>query len=133
MPTGSIQWFAGNTVPAGWLKCDGSSYSTTAKAALFSAIGIMYGGSGGNFNVPDLRGEFIRGWDDSRGIDSGRGMGSNQGEAIQSHAHSVFHASGGSGNNMAFGSGYGVGYSTGAAGGPETRPRNVALMAIIKE
>ena len=133
VPTGSIQWFAGNTVPAGWLKCDGSSYSTTAKAALFSAIGIMYGGSGGNFNVPDLRGEFIRGWDDSRGIDSGRGMGSNQGEAIQSHAHSVFHASGGSGNNMAFGSGYGVGYSTGAAGGPETRPRNVALMAIIKE
>tara|TARA_Y100000996_G_scaffold337950_1_gene274711 strand:- start:3576 stop:7841 length:4266 start_codon:yes stop_codon:yes gene_type:complete len=133
VPTGSIQWFAGNTVPAGWLKCDGASYSTTAKAALYNAIGIMYGGGSGNFNVPDLRGEFIRGWDDGRGVDSGRGMGSAQTESIQSHAHSVFHASGGSGNNMAFGSGYGVDYSTGAAGGPETRPRNVALMAIIKE
>ncbi len=55
MPTGSIIGFGG-TAPSGYLLCDGASYDTTAKAALFAVIGYTYGGSGANFNVPDLRG-----------------------------------------------------------------------------
>ena len=39
-----------------------------------NVIGYQYGGSGQNFNVPDLRGEFIRGYDDNKGVDSGRGF-----------------------------------------------------------
>lgn len=47
--------------PAGWLFCNGQSLSTTTYAALYAVIGYTYGGSGANFNVPDLRGRSIRG------------------------------------------------------------------------
>lgn len=60
-PAGTIVAFGGTTAPAGWLLCDGGSYSTTNEAALYGAIGYRYGGSGGSFNVPDFRGVFLRG------------------------------------------------------------------------
>lgn len=47
-------------VPAGWLICDGSSYSTTDQARLFEVIGYTYGGSGSSFNVPNFLDKFIR-------------------------------------------------------------------------
>ncbi len=53
--TGSITLYASNTVPSGYLDCDGASVSTTTYASLFSVISYTHGGSGGNFNVPDLR------------------------------------------------------------------------------
>lgn len=75
---GTVMFFASSTSPSGWIKCNGASLSTTTYSNLFSAIGYSFGGSGASFNVPDLRGEFVRGWDDSRGIDSGRSFGSFQ-------------------------------------------------------
>lgn len=79
-PAGSVVAFARKTAPAGWLKANGAAVSRTAYADLFAAIGTSFGiGDGFNtFNLPDLRGEFIRGWDDGRGADSGRVFGSSQ-------------------------------------------------------
>jgi hypothetical protein len=84
--------------------------------------------------VPDLRGEFLRGWDDGRGVDSGRSFGSAQADEFKSHSHSIYTngQSGGMG-----GGGFPVYYSprtrsTDLTGGTETRPRNVALLACIK-
>lgn len=54
-PTGSVQAFAGSGLPTGWLWCDGGSYDTTTYSDLFNAIGYTYGGSGANFQVPDMR------------------------------------------------------------------------------
>jgi microcystin-dependent protein len=78
--TGAVQGFAMNSVPAGWLKCNGSAVSRTTYSALFAAIGVTYGAGDGSttFNLPDMRGEFARGLDDGRGIDSGRVIGSSQ-------------------------------------------------------
>lgn len=56
VPVGSLQAFAGANAPTGWLLCDGTSYSTSLYPDLFSVLGYTYGGSSGNFNVPDLRG-----------------------------------------------------------------------------
>ena len=53
-----------SAVPAGWLACDGALISRTVCPALFTAIGVVYGAGDGatTFAVPDLRGEFVRGW-----------------------------------------------------------------------
>ena len=84
-PTGSVYTFAGATVPTGWLKCNGALLSRTTYAALFAVIGTTYGAGDGSttFALPDLRGEFVRGFDDARGVDSGRALGSKQGDAIR--------------------------------------------------
>lgn len=66
MPTGSVISYAGSTAPTGWLLCDGASLSTTTYASLFAVIGYAFGGSGGSFNLPDLRGRFVR-YDDNMG------------------------------------------------------------------
>jgi phage-related tail fiber protein len=78
-PTGGIIFCAYNSIPKGYLKANGASLSTTTYPDLFAAIGYIYGGSGESFNIPDLRGEFIRSLDDGRGAyDSGRSIGSFQ-------------------------------------------------------
>lgn len=56
VPSGVISQFAGASAPTGYLLCTGQSLSTTTYAALFSAIGYAYGGSGASFNVPNLQG-----------------------------------------------------------------------------
>lgn len=61
-PIGTIIMRASSTVPAGYLYCDGTTYNTTAYAGLWSVIFYTYGGTGSNFNVPDYRGCFIRGF-----------------------------------------------------------------------
>jgi microcystin-dependent protein len=65
--TGTIIAFAGATVPSGWQLCDGRSLDTTAFSALFGVIGYTYGGSGSTFNVPDLRGRTLAGFDNYDG------------------------------------------------------------------
>lgn len=68
-PTGTILAFAGfinntrpnNNLPTGYLWCNGTAYDTTSYSRLFNVIGYTYGGSGSNFNVPDLRRKFLLG------------------------------------------------------------------------
>jgi len=159
VPTGSVFCMANTTVPSGYLKCNGAAVSRTTYADLFAAIGTTYGSGNGSttFNVPELRGEFIRGWDDGRGVDSGRSIASSQGDATAlpnnafttsnpgNHAHSYKNTASdniaGVGDNRGYISDTGTGSSTGAAGShthtigggdAETRPRNVAMMYVIK-
>lgn len=134
--TGLIAFFAADTAPSGWLECDGSAVGRTDYADLFAHVGTDYGAGDGatTFNLPDLRGEFIRGWDHGRGVDAGRGFGSAQAQAVQSHQHSVANAivgfadTGGSGVAAIISGST----NTGATGGAETRPRNVAMLPCIK-
>lgn len=104
------------------------------------------------FNVPDLRGEFIRGWDDGRSIDTSRVFGSAQTDDLEAHSHDVYTNDGTSTNayGLAGGTAEGVsgnaggtgGYATDItansqqiikdSGGAETRPRNIAMLAVIK-
>ena len=91
VPTGSVHIMATTTAPSGYLKCNGAAVSRTTYADLFAIIGTTHGAGDGSttFNVPDLRGEFVRGWDDSRGVDSGRSFGSSQGDNNKQHNHSA--------------------------------------------
>ena len=137
-PASTVIYVAQNTAPTGYVKANGAALSRTTYADLFAAIGTTFGSGDGSttFNVPDLRGEFVRGWDDSRGVDSGRSFGSSQADEFKSHTHSIpkqhdfaRYAS----PNVASGHTTTNSYSdTLAAGGSETRPRNIALLACIK-
>ena len=185
VPTGTITAFGGSTAPTGYLECNGQS--TSGYAALAAVVGS---------NVPDLRGQFVRGWANNGSIDAGRTIRSSQDEDFKEHTHSSTSAAdhthtinnGGTHNHGMSGSGdhqhsynrtgfrgdyssssgftvygtseYGTAtgwagnhahtiynngdhnHSMGAAGGhnhtigdtggTETRPRNIALMYIIK-
>lgn len=94
IPVGAIMAFAMSTPPDDWLECDGSAISRTTYAALFAIIGTTYGAGDGSttFNLPDLRGEFIRGWDNGKGTDTGRAFGSAQQDAFQGHKTSFDYA-----------------------------------------
>jgi len=162
VPTGAVFHFAASTAPTGFLKANGAAVSRSTYAALFAITGTTYGSGDGSttFNVPDLRGEFIRGWDDARAVDTGRAFGSAQADGLKSHTHNVPFVGYNNANNPytdAFGSLQpqeinNIGGNTGGdnpqdisyfnfniatgspspAGGAETRPRNVALLACIK-
>lgn len=129
--------YAQNTAPLGWLKCNGAAISRTAYARLFRAIGTTFGIGNGSttFNLPDLRGEFIRGWADDRAVDTGRVFGSAQADELKAHTHSYGVdpiAGTGNGTKASDGSNIGGIDSTNSTGGTETRPRNVALLYCIK-
>jgi len=136
--TGEVFYHAGSTAPAGAMKANGAAVSRTTYAALFAAIGTVFGAGDGSttFNLPDLRGEFVRGWDDSRGVDSGRAMGSAQTDMLKSHSHLIPTNAGSAKAGFMQTSGIytspGLNISTDATGGAETRPRNIALLACIK-
>lgn len=137
-PVGSIIYFPASTAPSGWLICNGQAVSRATYADLFATIGTTFGAGNGSttFNVPELRGEFIRGWDNGRGIDSGRTLGSAQSEAVGPHSHSIPLTTI-SGRNTSSGGGEVIAYAgatlnTGNGSGTETRPRNVAMLPCIK-
>lgn len=141
IPAGTVIWFAANSPPSGFLKANGAAVSRTTYAALFAVIGTTFGAGDGSttFNLPDLRGEFIRGWDDSRGVDSARVFGSAQADELESHSHNLTYPS--RGHSPSGGGTYGVTINTNnegnyntisSTGGAETRPRNIALLACIK-
>jgi hypothetical protein len=137
-PVGTVIYFANTSAPTGYIKANGAPLSTTTYASLFAAIGYTFGGSGASFNLPDLRGEFIRGWDDSRGVDTGRVFGSAQTDLFKSHQHDFPPGVGNNTGTYIFGrvmasGGFGGGtIITNETGGAETRPRNIALLACIK-
>ena len=132
---GDVKYTARNTAPPGWLKANGAAVSRTAYSALFAAIGTTFGAGDGSttFNLPKLNGEFIRGWDDGAGVDPGRVLGSWQADELKSHAHTGGAYNTGQAANLGPNlSNYMNPSNTGSAGGSETRPRNVALLAVIK-
>ena len=136
-PPGAIMAFARISPPPGWLECNGQEVSRDLYSKLFDAMGTMCGAGDGinTFNLPDLRGEFIRGWDNNRGIDSGREVGSNQIDAFKSHSHGIpwtwHHGTGSYNICKAKGTDNHV-RNTHNTGGSETRPRNIAMMYCIK-
>jgi len=154
-PTGTIVAFAGDTAPAGWLLCNGQSYSVNDYQNLYyNVIATRFGSSSsGLFNVPDLRGRFLRGRDNGAGRDpdiisrtamnsggaTGDAVGSVQGDAFRSHQHTV--PNDGSGGNVdrnslvnssASDEAYTYTPGTGFEGGNETRPTNANVNFIIK-
>ena len=136
VPTGAIAYFPYAAAPFGWLKANGAAVSRTVYANLFAVIGTAYGSGDGRttFNLPDLRGEFIRSWDDGRTVDNGRVLGSWQADEFRSHSHGIGisrMSDTDRGSNPSTVSVDTVG-QTDPAGGIETRPRNIALLACIK-
>jgi len=135
LPGATVLWCA-PVVPAGYLELAGQAISRTTYSALFALFGTTYGVGDGSttFNLPDLRGEFVRGWDHGRGIDAGRTLGSYQADELKSHAHDILTNDDelGIGRVTVGGPPTSTTYQTGSTGGNETRPRNIALMYIIK-
>jgi microcystin-dependent protein len=172
-PAGFILHWPNATPPEGFLACNGSAIARTIYPELFAVIGTTYGAGDGTttFNIPDLRGEFIRGFDAGRGVDSGRTLGSAQASQNLEHNHPVTdlehtHGVNDSGHTHSIG---GIVWSQGTnhlnipkgwdwdwadkgtksttgitiqaaktsisianSGGTEARPRNIALLPIIK-
>jgi len=141
-PPGSVIMVAMSNAPTGYLKCNGAAVSRTTYATLLAAIGLTYGAGDGSttFNVPDLRGEFVRGLDDGRGVDSGRAIGTTQADEFESHTHTlsiyndtqISHDSSSEGDRTVEVGGIAAVNLISATGGTETRPRNVALLYCIK-
>lgn len=166
VPAGAVMGFARSTAPTGWLACSGQEVLVADYGDLTTAIyvgdgsnadtDLVYGfktnGSGTrsttgtHIKLPDLRGEFLRGWDNSRGIDSSRKNRSAQTDAFQGHRHSVSHnAVTANGSNGAGASPLLIAPATITIGDPttdgtngaprtaaETRPRNVTVLYCIK-
>lgn len=116
------------TPPTGWLKCNGAAFS----AEEYPELAKVYPTN----KLPDLRGEFIRGWDDGRGIDSGRTLLSAQDGSIEAHGHDyngvIYTSSGPSWANTTDAGHRAYSGFTSSYGGSETRPRNIALNYIVR-
>ena len=132
MPIGAyLSYPSQKTIPAGFLIADGRSLKKAEYTELFDVIGYTYGGSGDNFNLPNFAdGKFMR----SIG-GSAAALGAAQQDEIKSHSHGIGQQPGvGQSNNG--GTGGFVGQNSyiqsGATGGNETRPYNMAVVVIIK-
>ena len=116
------------TPPTGWLKCNGAAFS----AEEYPELAKVYPTN----KLPDLRGEFIRGWDDGRGIDSGRTLLSAQDGSIEAHGHdyngAIYTSSGPSWANTTDAGHRAYSGFTSSYGGSETRPRNIAFNYIVR-
>ncbi|EAU0021354.1 phage tail protein [Salmonella enterica subsp. enterica] len=131
--------------PAGWLKCNGAAFT----AAQYPKLALAYPA----LKLPDLRGEFLRGWDDGRGVDSGRVLLSAQDDALQNITGSMLDVTAGV-NNITTGAfsastlvpnlantpvngsfkqaNYSFDASRVARTSAETRPRNIAFNYIVR-
>jgi hypothetical protein len=151
VPAGSVFYIAGVTVPYGYFEANGQVVLQSTYHDLWVALGspaTTNGDAVGTFRIPDLRGEFIRAWDHERGIDAGRTIRSIQNSQNLEHNHEMLWTwyDGGAGRGLvdpvnpydvntssetAASTGK-TGYGTTYSGTNESRPRNVALMPIIK-
>ncbi|MBQ4766947.1 hypothetical protein F9U42_07335 [Pectobacterium versatile] len=119
------------TAPSGWLKCNGQAFDKNTYPILGQAYpsGIL----------PDLRGEFIRGWDDGRGVDTERTLLSSQQYALQAHTHPAGTYNQGSGTPIYAGVGMPAGGDVvfsktreNENSANETRPRNISFNYIVR-
>ncbi|MCJ1133149.1 phage tail protein [Escherichia coli] len=150
LPVGVPVPWPSATPPTGWLKCNGAAFSAEEYPELAKAYPTN--------KLPDLRGEFIRGWDDGRGIDAGRVLLSIQAGMLEKHRHPVVANDGydskeewelatifrraytqGRGLDAAAAGGSLIPSPTlhsrgsiGNTGGSETRPRNIAFNYIVR-
>lgn len=150
LPVGVPVPWPSATPPTGWLKCNGAAFSAEEYPELAKAYPTN--------KLPDLRGEFIRGWDDGRGIDAGRVLLSIQAGMLEKHRHPVVANDGydskeewelatifrraytqGRGLDVAAAGGSLIPSPTlhsrgsiGNTGGSETRPRNIAFNYIVR-
>ncbi|MCV8977605.1 phage tail protein [Escherichia coli] len=140
LPVGVPVPWPSATPPTGWLKCNGAAFSAVEYPKLAKAYPTN--------KLPDLRGEFIRGWDDGRGIDTGRALLNIQSDDIKKFKLKYFGPGGGPGTATVFALQNGVSgiYTTGInqeggsttanafqiPGGRETRPRNIAFNYIVR-
>ena len=159
-PSGAIMAFAGTTAPSGWLKCEGQAISRTTYATLYAAIGTAWGVGDGSttFNVPDLRGMFVRGTGtNATGSSSGAvgpSVGSYAADTYLNHSHAVTDpghshtlaanptaapstAIAGSwltnASNVSTSTATtGLTVNTSTTGGTETKPKNYGVLYIIK-
>ncbi|EFM0138989.1 phage tail protein, partial [Escherichia coli] len=92
LPVGVPVPWPSATPPTGWLKCNGAAFSAEEYPELAKAYPTN--------KLPDLRGEFIRGWDDGRGVDAGRALLSLQDDSFEAHRHESFFYAGISRNEM---------------------------------
>ncbi|MBL4785127.1 MAG: tail fiber protein [Cohaesibacteraceae bacterium] len=137
-PVGEVMAFAGSVLPDGYLKCNGATFDAAAYPELNTLLGSNV--------LPDMRGEFLRGWDDGRGVDSGRGLlGFQSGQnASHSHTHTDNYVNNVSTPNrninksengwlyVSFVGSTNTTRTTSTSGGSEARPRNIAVLYIIK-
>ncbi|END6707668.1 tail fiber protein, partial [Escherichia coli] len=140
LPVGVPVPWPSATPPTGWLKCNGAAFDKVKYPRLATAYP-----SG---KLPDLRGEFIRGWDDGRGIDTGRALLSIQSDEVRKLALKYWGPASNSSPSKTFalsdsaGGGLytdGISQASGGIinafqlpGGNETRPRNVAFNYIVR-
>ncbi len=147
-PLGSILIWPTSTIPTNYLECNGAALSRAQYSDLYGIIGTRYGVGDGSstFNIPDLRGEFIRGWDHGAGNDlgsasrtdrgdgtTGDNVGTKQAEEVGPHAHPLQQRTvkENSGTGSAAGTGTGA-WTTGDSTGSENRPRNVNMVYCIR-
>lgn len=131
-PAGTIIFFGSDTPPDEYLECDGSLLLRSTYVDLFAAIGELWGAGDGvtTFAVPDLRAEFLYGWDHGRGIDVGRVFASWQDYYTSSMGYSYVHYKGGAATKITTGGSWSFDSTTFNAS--PTRPRNKAAMVCIK-
>lgn len=143
LPVGVPVPWPSATPPTGWIKCNGAPFS----AAQYPELAKVYPA----LKLPDLRGEFIRGWDDGRGVDAERSILTAQEDMIKSHEHSVWRRSdnrkvsqslnindpGGEYLSVVHSASVIKGWDIDSlyavpTGGSETRPRNIAFNYIVR-
>ena len=155
VPAGTISPYGSATVPPGWLQCDGSAVSRVTYSTLYTAIGDSWGEGDGSttFNLPDLRGTSLRGFNDGAGVtdyvgdpgaagrvaimpggNTGDDVGTYQKDELESHQHQVYGAYyllAGVSQVWTLTNLSPISFNTTLTGGLETRPKNAAVMFII--
>lgn len=138
VPPGTVIHFAGSVPPVGYLAADGAAVSRTTYSRLSAVIGETYGPGDGSttFNLPDLRGYFVRGSGTNSDGTAAGAFGQRQADSIQQHSHAIASYTSVAGvpqastvQNTWNGT---TSTFTGTTGGVETRPKNIALLACIK-
>ncbi|MBF2793012.1 tail fiber protein, partial [Enterobacter asburiae] len=137
LPVGVPVPWPSATPPTGWLKCNGAAFT----AAQYPNLALAYP----TLKLPDLRGVFIRGWDDGRGIDSGRTILSYAADKLRKHTHALLFGNGDGSQTPAIHESYRKSSSTtyfaysGSSGvylteegQNETAPCNVAFNYIVR-
>lgn len=144
-PIGAVVMWGSQTIPTDWLEMNGQS------TAGYPELAAVYG-----MKLPDLRGQFVRGWDNGKGIDNGRSLLSAQDWAIENITGQFGIPRGHDGRNLSYGHGGAI-FTSGTVGGNsaegtntagavinkfdasrvvktanETRPTNISMMYIVK-